>query len=315
MSATSDNAVHIGKESTFNTAVTTTRSYPISADTYQLELSELSYDEMIAGQVAGNPSNMEYYLRGGVGSMPKTARTSGDGLLWEAALGSSSITGTVQTHTTDADPSSTSLTIQAVKSGFDGTPQVYTFTGGVVTEWSLEHSAGDTLKTDFQFFWQDFVTTTAAGTAAYPTGKSWLWKECDIKLGGYTFVSNSFNFSCNNGLNTDEDFLATTQPKAVRKGKIEASGSIEMPANADTKALIAESLDNPLDDSLVVTWQKADGNQELLKLECPVVRIKPVLPEMSIDDLTKVTFEFMVADPASDPAITITYDTKSDTAY
>lgn len=318
MSATSDNALHIGEETTYNTAVTPSRSYPISADTWQLELSELAYEEMKAGQVAGAAESTEYYERGGVGSIPKPVRSLGDGLLWKAAVGTSSITGTVQTHSTDVNPSSTSLTVQTAK-GICGTdPQVYTYSGSVITEWSLEHSPGDVLKADYQFYWKGPLdSTTAEATAAYPSGgRTFRWNELDISLGGFTLAATAFDLTVNNALNTDQDYLATTQPRACRTGKLEATGSLEVPINANTKSLIDDALKNAA-EPLVLTWQKADGDQELFKVEIPSVRIKPQLGEMSLDDMTKVKLEFMVVDDTAgtNPAIKITYDTKSDTAF
>lgn len=318
MSATSDNGVQVGVESTYNTPVAASRSFPVTADTWQLELSELTYDEMISGQVAGAASSLEWYERGGVGSIPKPVRTSGDGILWQAAVGTSSISGTNQTHQTDTSESSSSLTVKAVKSGFDGTAQVHTFSGAVITEWSLEHSPGDVLKSDFQFYWKGPLdTSTAANPDNYPTGKTFRWNELEIDLGGYILAATGFSLTVNNNLNVDQDFLATSQPRPCRTGKLQATGTIDVPINNDTKALVARALNNET-ETLGLTWTKSSSPNEVFSVSCPAVRVKPMLGEMALDDLTTVSLEFTVVDddsPSPSPAITVGYDTKTDTAF
>ncbi len=313
MSSTSKNAIHIGTESTYDTLVTTDRSYPGTTDDWEIEPEDITVDEIRAGQTGPNPGAMLSIENGGSGKIEMAASTQGMGKLFEAAAGTSSITGSSQTHVVDDSDSGVSLTTQIVRAQTGvSTPKVYTYGGCMVTNWGLQHSAKDVLKAYFDFDWASTTKTVAEATAAYAANSEpWHWRQCAISINSSSVLARSFEININNNLNLDQDYLRSTgKVKPCRTGVVEAEGSFELDLNEEADDLYDIWLNDNTTD-FTVTWTNGTN---ILTLDVNAIKFKNVKPQMSATDLTRVQVDFMVVEPTSGDFISLTYD-NDDTAF
>ena len=179
MSTVLDNAILVGKETTYGTAVTLTRGYEAKSDTWVRKQEFLESKGMRTGAQAQRTGRSRAINMGGEGSIECDVLSNGFGLIAQATLGAVSgptlVSGTAYktTCTTTTDDPNDSWTIQALRADAAGTLRQFTHKGCVITEWGIKQDVGGLLMFDGKFDFQDVDTSTAAAASPstlYPTG-------------------------------------------------------------------------------------------------------------------------------------------------
>ena len=312
-----DNAIHVGVESTFNTAVATTRSYDATSDEANYEIKEIKRPVMRKGQVAGPASMVKWYPRGTGLKLNKAVSTSGDGILFDSIFSNSSIVTTVQTHESGGSASPTSLTWQVARSGTDNVV-VNTHAGSVATNFELTHSPSDELLLSVDYYSAGAIDrVTAEGTPAYVDASTFVWTDMTVfTIDGLTFCPMDFKFNADLGLNWEDVFLCTTanQPRPVKTGMLEGGYTIKVPVDSNTETLLDSAL---ADDEMevVTTWDKGGGGATLTLTS--QVKLMPVAGKANIDTLSEVELQLVLVDDptATKEAVSLVYDTKVDTSF
>lgn len=308
----STNAVHVGVESTYGTAVTPTRSYRATADSWEAVPENISVDEMVAGNQTKDSKSMLQVPNGGTGQIPLVVRDTGLGLLLKSAVGTSTIAAPLQTHSTSTAPASDPLTVQIVRAGFGTSSKVFTHSGCSITKWSLEHSSKDVLKGTFDFHWASVDTATAAATPAYSDGDMFHWRMALVELGGNEVCAEDFKLEVDNKLDVDIEFLKATKVAPTRTANLEASGSLGLVLDDEAMTQYANFL-NDTETDLSVTWTNT-ANSSSIKVILPKIKVTKVTPQSNVTDKSMAPFEYMVVNHPTEPAVKVEYST-ADTAY
>lgn len=299
MAGTSKNSIHFGEESTFDTPVAASVSYPSETDEWAHEITEIEIPEIRAGQQLTNDAASISYPDGGTGSVSLAFANTGMGKLLKNGAGTSSITGTVQTHEGGPDAADGSLTAHVVRSTVDSdTPLVYRFSGCQTNSFEITHSAKDILKTKFDFIFASADKTGTVPTAAYPAdSKYFLWRQGTITVGGVDLdYCKDYTLTFNSNLFQDADYIKTgakSKPGRVGLASVEGSLGLELDAVADDlyDLWLAQT---PSD--LEISYVNGTNS---VTITIPKIKFKNVAPQMSADAFTVAPVEFVAVDPGS----------------
>lgn len=321
-----DAQIHIGRETTYGTPVTPTRSVEGLGDGHKRKMAYLESNGMRPGRQAVRSDRRRAINMGAEGELEVNPMNKGLGMLLRAMLGSSGIaqvastTAYLQTHTTTGDgPVGESLTVQLGRpmgSSF-GTVQPFTYHGGKVTEWTLTQDLEDLLKLKLSLDFEDEdKTTSLLGTPVYPANTTpFGWHECAVTIDGNATPVTSFEVSGKNGLKTDRRQLGSVlKREPLRSELAEYEGKIA----ADFESITA--YDNFVSGAIVPVVAKWTGglieaghNYELM-ITLAAVQFTGETPEVSTDDLPTQPMPFMVLHDGTNPAVKIEYKS-TDTAY
>lgn len=311
-----DNAVLLGRESTYGTAVTATRGYEAKADTWKRSQEFIDSTGMRAGQRAQRSDRSRAINMGGEGTIEMDLLTTGFGLIGQAMLGSvvgptqqSATPAYLSTFTATSDEPDDSYTVQVLRTDVGGTTRAFTHLGSTVTGWTLSHEVGGLLGVTLNFDFQDVVTSTPAGTPTYPAnGEPFDWTQMSATWNSVAVDLKSFSLDADLGLNVERRLLrgSVLKKKPIRSSVPTYDGSMEMEFenlthyNAFTAGTIAP---------LVVTWtgaQIASGQNFQVVLTMPAVQFTGESPEVALDDIPKQVLPFKALDGAAAP-VTLTY--------
>jgi hypothetical protein len=311
-----DNAVILGKETTYGTAATASRGYEAKADTWKRSQEYIDSTGMRAGLRAQRSDRSRAINMGGEGTIEMDVLSAGFGLVGQSMLGS--VTGPTQqastiaylsTFTATSDDPSDSFTVQVLRTDVTGTVRSFTHLGSVVTGWSLSHEVGGNLSASLNFDFQDVVTNVSAGTPTYPSAaEPFDWTQMSATWNGNPIELRSFSLDADLGLNVERRFLRNSALKKVpiRSAVPTFEGSMEMEFeslthyNAFTAGTIAP---------LIVTWTGpliVAGHNFQVVLTLPQVQFTGDSPEVALDDLPKLALPFKALDGAAAP-VTLTY--------
>lgn len=229
-----DHQFMIGAESTFNTAVTPTRTYEFNSEGIEESHGRVESEALRTGQFTGRSDRWTPYFVGAAGPVQMDVLTKGFGILLEHMLGDVATAAVgpdgEYVHTaTFADLFGKSLTAQ-VNRPFNpsGTNQPFTYAGGKVTEWELSNSVDGNLVLDLGLDFASVSTATALATAAYPASMdNFTWAGGEILIGGAQYCVTEFAASCNNNLKVDRTCIRLdTDKKEATGGKREVAWSL-----------------------------------------------------------------------------------------
>ena len=323
MSSILDNAILVGKETTYGTPATLTRAFEAQADTWKREQEALESVGFRAGQQTLRSDRRKQINMGAAGAIELDALTSGLGLLLDGVLGNTA--GPTQigatdaytsTFTTTSDASAVSYTIQKLISRNDGTLTPFTYHGAVVTDFEVKQDVGGFLVINFGFDSEDEDTSTAAGTPTYPsTGDPFCWTEAAITVNFAAVEATEFSFSADMGLKTDRRFLRNSalksQPKRAAMPTYSGEITAEFTDSDQYDAFVAGTV-----FAITATWTGAEidaGEFNTFSINMPACQYDGTTPEAAIEDMTMQTLPFKVLYDGSNPAVTVTY-TSADTA-
>jgi hypothetical protein len=317
MSSILDNAILVGKETTYGTPATLTRGFEAQADTWSREQEALESVGFRAGQHALRSDRRKQINMGATGQIELDALTSGMGLLLDGVFGSSA--GPVQiaatsayrsTFQTTSDASAVSYTIQKLISRNDGTLSPFTYHGAVITDFAISQDVGGLLTVTFSFDSEDEDTSTSAGTPTYPaTGVPFDWTQAAVTVAGTAVEATAFSFSAGMGLKTDRRFLRSSalksQPKRAAMPDYSGEFTAEFADGTQYDAYVAGTV-----FAVVATWTGAEietGEFESITLTLPACQYDGTTPEAAVEDMTMQTLPFKVLYNGSDPAVKVEY--------
>lgn len=319
MTSVLDTAIHFGKESTYGTPVTPTRSYEGYADTFKRAQERLESTGFRAGMQAVRSDRVVQVNMGGSGSLEVDVLDKGMGLLLEGLLGST--TGPTQVGATTAytqvhDASSTgpteSYTIQLIRPLVDGSTQQFTHHGCKPTGWSITQDAGGLLKLGVDFDFEDVDTSTAAASASYVASTiPFSWQDAVVTVDSVAFAyATDFSFEADLSQHVDRRYLKSTAPLKsvpVRSGIPEYTGSISADFSATTQYddWVAGSV-----FPVSVKWTGAvdgieSGYEFEFEVSLPACQWTGESPESSNTELTKQNLPFKALDNGTDPVVTV----------
>lgn len=322
MASILDNALLVGKESTYGTAATLSRAFEAKKDNFKRKqefLSSVGFRGGMQAQLATRsvPINM-----GAEGPIEVDVQPTGFGLLFQSMLGGT--TGPIQqgataayksTFTATANGPTDSWTVQMQRVDAGGTVRPFTYLGGVMTGWKLSQAVDALLTAEFKFDFQDEVTSVSAGTPTYVDSLPYSWVQSAATWNGSAVDLKSWALEADLGFKTDRHFLrgSPLKKKPVRASVPEFSGDAEMEFESLThyQAFVAGTV-----APLVVTWtgaQIASPYNFELKVTLPTIQFQGTSPEVSLDAMPKLALPYKVLWDTTNPAVKIEY-TSTDTA-
>lgn len=317
-----DNAILIGKETTYGTAVALTRGFEAHADTFKRVQEPIESVGFRAGMHAQRSDRSRQVNKGGTGTIEVDVLDAGFGLLFQTLLGS--VAGPTQIASTDAYTSTfqttaagpvSSWTIQVLRADASGTVRPYTHTGCVVTEWTITQELDGNFVASFVFDFQNVVTNISAGTPVYVEGFPYNWSECSVTRDAVAIDFNKFELTASLGLDVDRRFLRANvlKKKPVRSSvpTFEGSAEMEFENNDQYDAWTSGEI-----APIVVTWtgtEIEDDNFHEVVLTINASQYSGTSPEVALDAMPKIELPFRGLHSTGSPAVTLTY-TSTDTA-
>jgi hypothetical protein len=321
MASILDNAILVGKETTYGTAASLTRAYEGKADTWKRQQEFLSSVGFRGGMHTQLSTRSVPVNMGGEGTLEVDVNRTGFGLLFQSLLGGVTgptvVTGTAykSTFTSTAAGPNDSWTVQVQRVDATGTVRNFTHVGSVITGWSLAQEVGGLLSATLNFDFADVVTNVSGGTPTYVNSLPYSWVQSSATWNGDPIHLTSWNLEADLGLKTDRRFL---RGSAVKKRPVRASvptfeGTCEMEFDsmAQYDAFVAGTI-----APLILTWTGPiiTGSTPFeLKVTMPAVQFQGDSPEVSLDEMPKQTLPYKVLYNGTDPAVTIEYQS-TDTA-
>lgn len=321
-----DAALHAGRETTYGTPVTPTRSFEAQADAHKRVVSYLEAPGMRAGMQALRADRRRQVLDGASGTITVAPLSKGLGMLLRATFGSSAIaqegatTAWTQTHSTAAaGPLGESLTVQIVRPPLSGATQTFTYHGGKVTDWEFMQKVGENLSLALTMDYEDESTAEAAASAAYPVDPltPYSWVECVVTVAGSAVDVRDFSVKGASALATDRRYLrgASLKREPIRNAVPNYTGVLTADFT-DTTAYARFVAGTVV--AVSATWTSTTtagtGFPFKLGITLPAVQFTGDTPEVSLSSLPTQPMPFQVLHDGTNPAVTVTY-TSTDTAY
>lgn len=326
-----DAQVHIARETTYGVPVVPTRSIEALTDFAEAQREALQSVGMRAGLQGVRTDRRRNYVKGWEGSLELHPMNKGFGMLLRAAIGTASVaqvgtsTSYLQTFQTGPGAPAESLTIVQGRPPADPTAAVrpWTYTGGVVHEFSLEQEVGDgdsgQLKATFGLDGRNELppgTSDDLGSAlvlpasAYPTADFvYGWPDLAVTIdGGAVGDTKSFSFSMTHGVNRERYYMrrSTFKKRPVRTEVPEFTGSLSFDyENENIYNYVQTSAVVPL----VAEWRGEEvspGNYDFLRLTANV-QFSGATPKVSLEDMPEQPIEFMCLHDGTNPMVKIEY--------
>ena len=326
MSAITDQHISVGVESSFGTAVTPTRSYEATADTFTREVEYIESVGFRADMQTIRSDRHDTVSLGATGSIEMAVLNKGHGLIMQHLLGTSS--GPTQQSssaaykstfsTNDIGPAG-SYTIQANRADSGGTLRPFTYEGCTATGFNITQEVGSPLTMSIDFDAETEQTSTGSATAAYPASATpFIWTDAVIELNDSAVSSfTSFSLDGDLGMSTSRRFLKgnATKGQPKRSSVPSYTGTIEAEFEDLTQ------YNNFVNGTtfkleLICTQGTAiEGSYyPFFHVTLPVCKFTGTTPVASISDLTTISLPFTVLHNGTDNAITVEYQS-TDTAF
>jgi hypothetical protein len=236
-----DDQIMFGDESTYNVPVTVSRTFEYDSESIEESEGRTEGDPLRVGSGYARADRFTPYFEGAAGTIEMAVLTKGFGYFLKHMMGASVTTGpaetTVYTHTgSEGNLYGKSFTCQVNRPFHpSGTNQPFTYAGGKVTEWTLSNAVDGNLMLSLNCDFASVDTSTALGTAGYPTSMdNFSWAGGVVTIGGSSYDITEYGLTVNNGYNTDRRFIrGNTDKKEPTASRREATFTI----NADFDSL------------------------------------------------------------------------------
>ena len=210
-------------ETTHGTRVAPTKFMDLVSESLSLTIERMESAGLRAGRRMLTSNQWVAGRRSAGGDLVMELGTTGQGLLWQAALGgTASSTGAgPYVHTYAPGDINTSMTIQIGKPSIDGTVRVFEYPGSMVNTWEVSCSAGEIARVSLGILARDETTSQTLATATYPTGYApMVFTQGVLNIGGSLYEVREATVSGDNGLVDDRFVLGSAyrnQPKEADK--------------------------------------------------------------------------------------------------
>ncbi len=321
MASILDNALLVGKESTYGTAATLTRAYESQADSWKRNQEFLTSNGFRGGLHTQMSTRSVPVNLGGEGTIPVDVQPTGMGLLFQSMLGATtgptqqaSTTAYKSTFTSTSAGPTDSWTVQMQRVDIDGDVRSFTHLGSVMTGWKLMQPVDGMFNAELRFDFQDVVTNVSAGTPTYVSSLPYTWQQCSATWDGNAIALDSWDLEANLGFKTDRYRLSSTKKlKPVRASVPTFTGNMQMDFDGLDlyNAFVAGTV-----APLVITWTGsniASSYDFQVKVTLAAVQFQGDAPVVSLDELPKQPLPYKVLYNGTDPAVKIEY-TSTDTS-
>lgn len=316
MAGIQDSSVGIVNEVTYGTAVAVTRFLEFVEESFGWEKSTVQGAGLRVGGRVPRTARRVVPKAMGTGGVTVEALSKGQGLLWEAALGTGTSTlvstSLYQQNFTLADTLK-SLTIQKGLVDASGTVQPYTFKGCVVSGVEFSVPQGEVATAKFDFDIRDLDTAVAYAAPSYPTGGTLFhFGQAAITIGGTvtapttttlatggTAATNvrDFTLSIDNGLSSERFNYGGGGRKAKPIPSLRAiTGSITVEL---TDTVMRDAMLNETSVPIVLTLTGTEtigAGTSALQVVLSDCRIDGDLPVSNGTELVATTYNFTVLD-------------------
>jgi len=307
-----DAAYHIGVETTYDTAVTPTRSYEVK--TLQPEIETQILHRVGHRKGAQAKRHAKTIVTGSKHSVTMDVIDKGMGLLLQGLVGST--TGPTQVATTTAytqqhdwttgGPAKSLTAQQAIQYPTTG-GGVWTLSGNKASGFKLSQSADGLLELTVDFVGGSATTATAEATAAYTAAAGvFSWADTVVTINSVAFDDvRDFEFALDAGLKTDRHRLRANpiRKESAHAGYASPTGTIGIDWTAATfYDLFIAGTEVPLN----VKWSAAAnaieaGHTYEFELDIPAIVFTGEAPSQDSDstDLASQSLPFEVVEPST----------------
>jgi hypothetical protein len=237
MSSILDNALLVGKESTYGTAAALSRAYEGKSDSFKRAQEFLTSTGFRGGMHTQLATRSVPVNMGGEGSIEVDVQPTGFGLLFQSMLGGTTApaqqgatTAYKSTFVSTAAGPTDSWTVQMQRVDAGGTVRSFTHLGSTMTGWKFTQETDGLLGVEFMFDFQDVVTSVSAGTPTYVDSLPYAWTQAAATWDGTAVDLTKLELEGSLGFNTERRFLrgSALKKKPVRASVPEFKGSAEM---------------------------------------------------------------------------------------
>lgn len=310
------------KETTYGTAVVTTRAFEFESEDLNVDPSFAIPDQLKNGRLyLPQTGRQAMTANQGAGPINMTLPLKGLGLFFDMLNGD--VSTPVQQMVTAAylqsykvgltEPTGKSLTIQIVRPDSSGTKRAHTFLGSKITGWSMSCQKNDFLKASFNVDFQKLDTSIAVATPAYPASQQFLaFKSGAITVDAtpYAYIEG-FSLSPSQGMKTDRYFLGNAGVKQEPLPNAKGAASLTLDAEFHDLTLRDKFLTGAT-AAVVLTFTGpiiASTFAYQVTLTMPYCGVDDAQPAVAGPDVLSLPVSCNVLDPddATTPPILLTY--------
>lgn len=205
----------VKKESTYGTAVTVTRFYPLISESIKEDVAKLEAEGRRAGTVVLAKDQSIPIFQGASGTIEIPPMSKDFGFWLEHLLGSVATSGptdSAYTHTgTVGTTKGKSFSAQINRPFHDSeTDQPFSYEGGKITGWEFTAEAEAEPKLSIDVDFEDLATGTALATPSYTAGMelfSWAHASSGLTIAGTAVPITKFSLKCTMGVKTDRRYI------------------------------------------------------------------------------------------------------------
>ena len=225
------------KEVTYGTAVTVDKAYEFGQESLKLDKNYIMSRGLRAGRSFQSSSRRVATTKDVNGAVNLEVPTQGFGF-WLDLLHGNTVTPVIQgatpaylqTHSIGTTDATKSATIQVGRPDTGGVVRAFTYSGCMVTGWSLSCAVNEFLASQFTLDGQNETTATALATASYPSGlRSFNFTQGVLTVNGST-AANVASATVNGGLSrkVDRHFFGSNglKNKPIQNDYATAAGSL-----------------------------------------------------------------------------------------
>lgn len=204
-----DHQLTIADEVTWNTAPALSRAWEYDSENIEETEGRTEGDPLRTGSSFIREDRFTPYFAGAAGSVVLPVMSKGFGFFIKhlvGAVGTAGPTDSVYTHTgSEGTFVGKGLSMQFNRPLHPaGTNQPFLYTGGKVTEWSLNNSVDENLMLTLNMDFAGVDTATALATPTYPSSMENLtWAGGTVTIGGSSYDITEFGLTVNNGYAVD----------------------------------------------------------------------------------------------------------------
>lgn len=202
-------------ESTYGTAVTVTKFFPLISESIREDVSKLESEARRSGlHVQRSDISIPIY-KGSAGSVEIPIMSKDFGWWLKHLTGAVATAGPTDsgyTHTgTVGTLKGDSFSAQFNRPFHDsGSNQPFSYEGGKVASWEISCGVDQEAKLSADLDFENVATGTALASASYPAGLellSWAHAESLLTIAGTTVPVTEFTVGCDNGLKLDRHYV------------------------------------------------------------------------------------------------------------
>ncbi len=248
-----DTQLGVVDESTYGTAVTVTRFFPLLSENIKPVVERVHSDARRAGELAKRNDAVPNVLGySGTLELPIYSKDFGWWLkhLQGTAPTTTGPTDSAYTHSSAiGSQAAKSFTAQVNRPLHDlGTAQAFTYEGGKVVSWEISAAVGEEPKLSAECDFEDCSTATALATASYTTGMeilNWAHSASVLTIGGTSVPVTKCSVRSNANLKTDRHYIRGSarkkQPVAAGFREIEFDLECDWDSTTQYARVVAET--------------------------------------------------------------------------